>query len=75
MKTPGVPQRLQNAIRRHFCMQNEWQDLAARLGIGTKSLQYQLRQELGREVTFHFCGLLAVLLPEDWAAIQVEMVK
>ena len=54
---------------REFYKDTDWQELADKLGIGVKSVQYQLNADLGREVTYHFVGLLAVKDPESWKVI------
>jgi hypothetical protein len=72
MNTPGVPKRLQAKIRKFYAGAN-WNELATELDITLKSVQHMLNPKSPRELTFHFCGLLAVKLPDDWGAIQVEM--
>jgi len=62
MRTPHVPIKLQNTIRRKLADEN-WPAIAQELGITLKSLQYQLNPLLGRDVTFHFVGLLAAHYP------------
>jgi hypothetical protein len=72
MHTPKLDPKLQAAIRAHFTDANRWPNLAADLGVTLKSVQYQLNPALGREVTYHFVGLIAAKIPYSWAAIQEE---
>ena len=72
MRTPELNKELQQTIRNHFSDRSRWQTIANSLGVTLKSVRYQLNPDLGREVTYHFVGLLAVQFPAAWEAIQEE---
>ena len=68
MKTPELDKKLQEIIRERLAdVDQKW--LALYAGITLKSVQYQLNPALGREVTYHFVGLLAVNFPQLWELI------
>jgi len=69
MKTPGVSKELQGIIRNFYQDRGMWPELSERLGITLKSVQRMLNPKSPRELTFHFCGLLAVKFPSAWDAI------
>lgn len=71
MHTPGVDQELQMIVRNSF-PPSEWFEISQTTGISLKSVQYNLNPALGREVTFHFIGLLAVFYSRTWIAISKE---
>jgi len=74
MNTPGIDKELQATIRRHFSG-HDWQELAQSLGVTLKSVQYNLNPALGRDVTIHFIGLVALFFPAAWNAIQKEFLQ
>jgi len=69
MNTPGVPKSLQANIRKYFKLA-DWRYVAEELGITLKSVQHMLNPKSPREVTYHFCGLLAVKFPDYWEEIE-----
>jgi hypothetical protein len=72
MKTPGVSPKLQYTIRA-IMAGRDWQAIANDLGVTLRSVRYQLDGSNGREVTYHFVGLIAAKMPYTWAQIQKEM--
>ena len=69
MHTPGVSKELQGVIRKFYEDRGAWPELSKRLGITLKSVQHMLDPKSPRDITYHFCGLLAVKFPSAWAAI------
>jgi hypothetical protein len=74
MNTPGVDQKLQDAIR-NYLMLSDWQEIADALGTTIKCVQYNLNAKLGRSLTINFVGLLAAKLPATWSQITKEYLK
>jgi len=69
MHTPGVSKELQGIIRKFYEDRGAWPELSERLGITLKSVQHMLDPKSPRDITYHFCGLLAVKFPSAWDAI------
>jgi len=74
MRTPELEPKLQTCIRKHFA-NYKWDDLANALGITSKSVHYNLDEKLGRSVTFHFIGLVAVFFPISWQEIMFDFIN
>ena len=73
MNTPGVDPKLQKIIRKELEEKEfNWDGLAILLGTSLKSVQYNLNADLGRPVTFHFIGMLAVNFPVTWKKIMMK---
>jgi hypothetical protein len=72
MNTPDIDPYLQEVVRKHLSDNGYWKQLAEKLGVTLKSIQYQLSPKSPRKVTYHFIGLLAVRFPAAWRDIQKE---
>ena len=70
MYSPGVDPKLQKIIRDYFPDKSQWKFLAEDLETTIKNTQYNLNPLLGRDVTYHFIGLLSVHMPDDWSCIM-----